>query len=299
MNNFENKYLKCKFKYLKFQKINLIGGTCHEITSDEITQILESENKIIIGRGYKVVVYIERDIVDRIYKMYYSQNVFYLAERQFRIQEIIKTNLIDIPLQYVKIPNILSILRTDENIIIEFERVYNIYDTEPNNPSQMLNVILTNNTTKPKNISGRGTIFTLNDIEGIIGTDMCHIYLYELGKFFAILNFNIGIIINDIEIMFGKENVSDTEYKFYVLDFDRCTQFNLIDENSEKVKELFDEKEYNWSYQNLFNFTENIQKDKIKREFLDSFKKGYVETANFYGIPIIKAENIFINSFID
>ena len=277
MNNFFIKYLKYKKKYLSLT--NQYGG-------DILDDIFCNKDYKIIGEGYKVLVYTKNDIDNRIFKTYGDKNVFHLALKQIEVQTFIQDNLDENDFfLYVKIPKIISIDINDNYITIEFERIYNIEDTDINVSSSMLNVILTNNEIKPRPIAGRGSILTLNDIEEKIGKIKLKEYLYELGKLFAILNYKIGIIINDIEIVFGKNSITDINYKFFILDFDRC---RIIDLKNETIKKLINDGKYVF---NILKLREYIDINKFN--YIKDFKDGYINTGLTFNIKEEVLKEVF------
>jgi hypothetical protein len=92
-------------------------------------------------------------------------------------------------------------------------------------------------------------IINLDYIEQLLGSLLyLEKYLYQLGQLFGQSNFLVNIKINDIEIIFGKDNKDDTLYKFYIVYFDRCESFNL-EIYLEMIKEkYFKEYDFNLLY---------------------------------------------------
>jgi len=184
-----------------------------------------------IGAGWNVSVYANSSEPMYIAKVYENSNLKYLADTEMNMLLHIQNKINLDEFKYIKIPKLLEYGTTDMGIVHIFERVYNINDTDINNPSDMLHVYITNNPTTPvpEKIAGRGNIVTLDEIEKYINEDLLQEYMYELGRIFGLLNFKALVISDDIEIVFGKDSINDNHFKFYILDFDRVKDFYVSD----------------------------------------------------------------------
>ena len=253
-----------------------------------------------IGSGYQVKVNIDNNNPFIVKKTYRHKNLFYLANKQIEVQEQIKLTIKDDleNLMYVKIPHIISSKKTEETIEIVMDRIYNIFDTE-DETLPMLNVIITNDKEEINRspISGRGTVVTLDYVEevlktmineslneadrNILKTNLVCDYIRELGIIIALLNFKSELKTDDIEIVFGKDSIEDGIFKFYILDFDRCTKYNLNDLLEHRSKNT---RIYNKTY-DMLGRKDYFEFKTLKKEYKKSFKEGYESIAIKY-IPI-------------
>ena len=179
----------------------------------------------IIGRGHKVKVLVEIDEPRFVYKVFEPSHDKTLSTKQCKIQEKIQSFEEITRFSYVKIPELIS-CETDDTgqTILKFERVYNINDTDINNPSQPTNILLrldddidayNDKNDKP-----------LNYIRQFVDETVYRECINQLGNMFGILNFLCQIKTDDVEIVFGKLTI-DGPPKLFILDFDQCQSYTL------------------------------------------------------------------------
>jgi len=246
------------YKYLKYKIKNMTGGSLKEI-----------------GAGYNVKVCIDTENLKLIYKIYTNPDVFTLADKQIEIQGIIQGKLDN--LEHVKIPKLLDVNRTDDVVKLIFERIYNPYDNDPNNPNMMLNILIASGQSVSK-IAGRGDIVTLDIAEKLMGKEKLLLTVHQLGEMFGLLNFKAQIVLDDIEIVIGKDSIDDQNLKFYLLDFDRAYTYNLesalnfITSNPRFSKHDF----------NLFGQRECFDYSSIDQNYKVAFNSGYMKIASQY-----------------
>lgn len=179
----------------------------------------------IIGRGHKVKVLVEIDEPRFVYKVFEPSHDKTLSTKQCKIQEKIQSFEEITRLFYVKIPKLFSCITDDTGeTILKFERVYNINDTDINNPTQPTNILLrldadidayNDKNDKP-----------LNYITQFVDETVYRECVNQLGKMFGILNFLCQIKTDDVEIVFGKLTI-DGPPKLFILDFDQCQSYTL------------------------------------------------------------------------
>lgn len=281
--DYYKKYLKYKQKYnlLKLQKGS---GFIDKTRIDDY---------ILIGSGYNVKVYIDKKEPTYVYKVYkYTDESLELAKKQIDIQIYIQENLDTTDIKNVYIPNLYeySIDSDEKEIWLKFDRIFNINDTDYDNPSPMTNIILSNNSTEQETVAGRGIIKNLNYMEEIINVYKTRQYLSELGRLFARLNYQLFIKLDDIEIVFGKLNIK-SRYKLFVIDFDRCSRIDVT--KPEIKKRVFDGTYAELGLLlDLRNYTEY---DKLSEVNKLNFKVGYLAEASKYGISDENAKKVFKN----
>jgi len=286
-----------KYKYLKYKKkYNLLKNQYNLLKNQygsgfiDVTRI---DDYILIGSGYNVKVYIDKKDPRFVYKIYkYTDETEKLAETQFEIQKYIQENLDYKDLKKIVIPKLYkySFDPTENEIYLKFDRIFNINDIDPDKPEQMINIILSNNITEQSSVAGRGIVKNLNYVEEKIGVYQTRQYLCELGQLFARLNYELFIQLDDIEIVFGKSKIQSL-YKLFVIDFDRCSIFNI--KNPEIKKKIFD-----GTYAKLgllLDLRNYIEYDKLSEFNKINFKLGYVSEASKYGVSNENAIEVLNN----
>lgn len=200
---------KRKYKHKKLQK-KYYGGT--------------NEYKII-GRGHRVNVMIKIGDSNFVYKIFQPGHDKNLAQKQCNIQKKIQEFDEIIMFKNVKIPKLFSCKSDDtgEMMTLKFQRIYNIVDTDINEPLQPTNILLRFDEDLD---SYEKNDKPLNYIKQYMDIDTYRRYIYELGQLFGILNFLCQIKTDDVEIIFGKLKI-DGLPKLFVIDFDQCTEYNL------------------------------------------------------------------------
>jgi transcriptional regulator with XRE-family HTH domain len=178
----------------------------------------------------------------------------------------------------------------EKEIWLKFDRIFNINDTDYDNPSQMINIILSNNSKEQETVAGRGIIKNLNYMEQIIGVYKTRQYLSELGRLLARLNYQLFIKLDDIEIVFGKLNIK-SGYNLFVIDFDRCSRIDVT--KAEIKKRVFDGTYADLGLLlDLRNYTEY---DKLSEVNKLNFEFGYIGEATKHGISAENAKKVFNN----
>ena len=280
--NYYKKYLKYKQKYINF--IKQFGSGFIDIT--RITDY------ILIGSGYNVKVYIDKTEPEYIHKVYkYTEESLKLAQKQIDVQTYIQDNLTYENINNIRIPNLYEYsFDSEENeIVLTFDRIFNINDTDINNPSKIINIILSNNSVDQTEVAGRGITKNLNYLEAIIHVYKTREYMGELGRLFARLNYQLFIQLDDIEIIFGKSKIDSHKYKLYIIDFDRCSKFDVG--TPEKKQRIFDGTYAKLGLLiNLRNYTEYNKLSQVNKL---NFETGYITEAYKYGVSYENASAVF------
>lgn len=262
---------------VQIEKLEIVKKDIQIKNKSIISRFFSDKTKLKkIGEGWKVSVYANSSEPKYIAKVYENKQLVNLANAEMNMLLHIQKEINLDNFKYVKIPKLVEYDTTDIHIVHIFERVYNIEDTDINNPSEMLHVYITNNPNEkiPQKISGRGKIVTLDQIEKYINESILKEYIYEMGRIFGLLNFKAKVITDDIEIVFGKDSVNDTQFKFYILDFDRVSTLYM---SEAKYIDILGRKDY---------FIFSTLKDIYKNKFYD----GYLHEAKLNGFDNI-AEN--------
>ena len=281
-NKYYYKYIKYKTKYIELK--NQYGSGFIDMT--------RLDDYILIGTGYNVEVYIDKKEPNVVYKIYkYTDESKILAEKQIEIQTYIQDNLTYDNIKNIRIPNLYeySIDSEENEIVLTFDRIYNINDTNYDNPESMINIILSNNSVEQREVAGRGITKNLNYVEQKISVYETRKYMMQLGRLFARLNYKLFIKLDDIEIVFGKSKIDTRSYKLYVIDFDRCSKFNV--ENPEIKTRIFDGTYAKLGLLlNLRNYTEY---DKLSEANKYNFEYGYIIEAEKHGVSKENASEVF------
>jgi hypothetical protein len=183
--------------------------------------MLKGGNPIIIGRGDRITVVVEKDNPDWVYKKF-EPSVRGRLVKEYNLQQIIQ-NTTDInQFEYVKIPKyeIINIDNPGQNTLV-IQRIFNINDKNINNPTQITDVLISNEPTTEQN-----NHINLNVIKEIVGEDKYGDYIFQLGQLLGILNFFCQIKTDDIEIVLGKLEIDGTP-KLFIIDFDNCEKYKI------------------------------------------------------------------------
>jgi len=289
---------KTKHKVQKkwFKKINKIHSKKHKyFNSKRIKKYYyggDHEYKLI-GTGYKVQVLVKLGEPRFVFKIYEPSHDTELSKKQCSIQEKIQTFEEIYTFFDVKIPKLYS-CREDSSgqTILKFQRIYNMSDRDIDNPTQPINILLKNDDID-KYIDKKDK--PLNYIKTIIGDDMYHSYIFDLGGLFAILNFICQIKTDDVEIVFGKLKI-DGPPKLFIIDFDQCNSYNL--ENI-LTKFITMPKYSNMDF-DILGRKHQMTLRELDIESRNSFKDGYLtyaKTTHAYTTNPIELEKLVNNVF--
>lgn len=248
----------------------------------------------IIGTGYKVKVLVKLGEPKFVYKVFEQSHDIELSRKQCSIQQKIQTFDETSMFFDVKIPKLYS-CREDSlgETILKFQRIYNISDTDIDNPTQPINILLKNDDID-KYIDKKDK--PLNYIKTIIGNDVYHRYVYDLGGLFAILNFMCQIKTDDVEIVFGKLKI-DGPPRLFIMDFDQCNSYNL--------QNILDNFITNPKYRNMdFDILGRKHQmtlrelDTESRNFFNNGYSTYAKTTDAYRTTPIELEKL-VNNILD
>ena len=242
------------------------------------------------GHGRKVLIKIgEPRFVYKVFEPYHDTE---LSSKQCAIQQYIQT-IEETSLYFlVKIPKLYS-CKTDQATgitTLKFQRIYNITDTDINNPIQPTNILLLNddnidayNDTKDK---------PLDYIKQYVDEDTYKRMIYELGQMFSVLNFKCQIRTDDVEIVFGKLKI-DGPPKLFILDFDQCDIYNL-----ESTLQLM-ETETKFSHQDfsILGRKHQMTLKKLDTEIKSIFAEGYLTYPNILDASTIKLANNILRNY--
>jgi|UniRef100_A0A6C0IVA0 hypothetical protein len=229
----------------------------------------EETERYEIGAGYRVSVYTKKDNQIHVFKEYQIEELEDLTNTQIEIQSHIQETIKDELTRFtnVKIPKLLYFDKETRTII--FDRVYNPFDTDINNPSPMLHFKLTNDLSKKSYVAGRGSIILLPEVSTLLGTYQIDLLgcMSELGELCALLNFKCELILRDIEIVIGKDRI-DNKLKLYLLDFDRV---HLCEGHINKYRpgllRLIEDEYFQW------------KSDQSSSPFIRAFTESYMRIA--------------------
>lgn len=237
---------------------------------------METFEPKIIGEGYKVSVETTLD-ENIIVKRYTSDIVFRLARKQIEIQERIQefSFLLD-EYENVKIPKLLDVTESEEEIVLTMERIHNYYDGK----ELMTHVHIEEleHREKRKHVAGRGFSYNLEEFEEELGVELIHTMIRELAEILAILNFVCELRLSDIELILGKK---DGRPILYIVDFDRASKYDL----QECLAFRLTNKAYLDMSFDLLRVSEYINLDKAKQEYSILFIQSYQSKAAEYDIP--------------
>jgi len=230
----------------------------------------EETERYEIGAGYQVSVYTKKDNQIHVFKEYQKEDLEDLTNTQIKIQSHIQETIKDELTRFtnVKIPKLLYFDKETRTII--FDRVYNPFDTDINSPLPMLHFKLTNDFSKKSYVEGRGSIILLPEVSTLLGTYRIDLLgcMSELGELCALLNFKCELILEDIEIVIGKDRIGDDKLKLYLLDFDRV---RLSEGHISKYKpgllELIEDEYFQW------------KSDQSSSPFIRAFTESYMRIA--------------------
>jgi hypothetical protein len=261
-------------------------------------RIKKNRNKIqyggtykIIGTGHKVKVLVEIDEPRFVYKVFEPSHNKILSTKQCTIQQQIQRFEEITTLFYVKIPKLFSCITDDTGeTILKFERVYNINDTDINNPTQPTNILLrldadidayNDKNDKP-----------LNYITQFVDETVYRECVSQLGKMFGLLNFLCQIKTDDVEIVFGKLTI-DGPPKLFILDFDQCQSYTLekllifINSNVRYLKYDFD----------ILGRKHDMTLNKLGEELKSIFNNGYLEYPRMLNPETVQLAETILNNY--
>lgn len=245
-----------------------------------------------IGKGHGRKVLIKIDEPKFVYKVFEPYHDTDLSSKQCAIQEYIQT-IQETQLYFlVKIPKLYS-CKTDETTgetTLKFQRIYNITDTDINNPKPPTNILLLND----DNIDAYSDTKDkpLNYIKQFVDEDTYVRMIYQLGQLFSVLNFKCQLKTDDVEIVFGKLKI-DGPPKLFILDFDQCESYNL-----ESTLQLM-ETEPRFSQQdfNILGRKHQMTLKKLDTEIKSIFAEGYLTYPNILDAPTINLANNILRNY--
>jgi hypothetical protein len=229
----------------------------------------EETERYEIGAGYRVSVYTKKDNQNHVFKEYQIEELEDLTNTQIEIQSHIQETIKDELTRFtnVKIPKLLYFDKETRTII--FDRVYNPFDTDINNPSPMLHFKLTNDLSKKYSVAGRGSVILLPEVSILSDTHQIDLIgcMSELGELCALLNFKCELILSDIEIVIGKDSIND-KLKLYLLDFDRVRLCKgHINKYHPGLLNLIEDEYFQW------------KSDQFSSPFIRAFTESYMRIA--------------------
>jgi hypothetical protein len=195
----------------------------------------------------------------------YDDKSINLSNNEVNIYNLIKQNITP-DFKYVKIPKLTEYGKLDGNNYHIYDRVYHLENTDIKKPTNIDNINaiqlsdLGNAISNPHNIFDKLRAAFKNFDMG-----QC---MYELGQMFGYLNFKVNVIPNGIRIIFGKDNLSSTDFKLYMCNFEKAEYVNditTIDSN----KKILGDPDY-------FNLSSLKDDNMYKMEFI----KGYLDMAS-------------------
>ena len=255
-------------------------------SSKKIKNILKGGNPIIIGKGDRITVSVEKDGPNFVYKTF-EPSVRERLLKEYNIQQIIQNTEEINQFDYVKIPKyeIINTENLNQNTLV-IQRIYNINDTDINTPTQITDVLISN---EPP-LEQKNHV-NLDFIKKMVGEDKYGDYIFQLGQLFGILNFLCQIKTDDVEIILGKLEI-DGPPKLFIIDFDNCEKYNIdtslkiIKTNPKLSGQDFD----------ILGRHHVMTLDKLDPDTYNNFSEGYLLSVNTYrpdGLPL--ANNILAN----
>ena len=230
----------------------------------ETNDFFSTGSLYVIGKGWEVDVLANSAkplIVAKVYKKPKTQH--YLIEAEERMYDIMKLHYPNLP--NVRIVRLKGIIKDETKIIHFFDRIYNPIHVKISSSLDPLRVVAE----RGENITF-GTLIARKQLA--IQTSLS--ILYDLGKMLGILNFELHILLKDIEFVYGK-TYEDSYDKLFIMDFDRTKLFDI-----ENAKRLAEDESGHLYYNLLDRSTEYLDLNNLEQNYLQSFIRGYFEIAD-------------------